>query len=102
MIGDKIDKEDPYWQNFLLHLQFNDYIFAPTNMAAHLPYLIVDHHKTFKELYKCSIIPKMHYMVHYPEWMSRYTIMLVLLDVYMYYNIRVSVHVCLCTGMDHW
>lgn len=74
MIGDKIDDEDPYWENFLLHLQINEYIFAPTicnDMAVHLQDLIVDHHKTFKELYRCSIIPKMHYMVHYPEWMSR-------------------------------
>ena len=74
MIGSKIDEEDPYWQNFLLHLQINDYIFAPTvscYVAAHLHDLIVDHHKTFKELYTCSIIPKMHYMVHYPEWMNK-------------------------------
>ena len=71
MIGDKVDDEDAHWQNFLLHLQINDYIFAPVisdDMVAHLEDLIADHHKTFKELYMCS---KMHYMVHYPEWMSR-------------------------------
>lgn len=75
MIGEKVDSEDAYWQNYLLHLQINDYIFAPVisdDMVAHLEGLIADHHKTFKELYMCSIIPKMHYMVHYPEWMSRY------------------------------
>ena len=75
MIGDKIDTDDPYWQNFLLHLHLNDYIFAPVvsdDMAAHVHDLIIDHHKAFKELYSCQIIPKMHYMVHYPEWMSRY------------------------------
>ena len=68
MIGDKIDEEDPYWHNFLLHLQINDYTFAPVisdDMAAHLEGLIADHHRTFKELYMCPIVPKMHYMVHY-------------------------------------
>ena len=74
MIGEDIDEDDPYWENFLLHLEINDYIFAPivsNDMATHLHDLIVDHHKTFQELYACTIIPKMHYMVHYPEWMSR-------------------------------
>ena len=74
MIGEKVDEEDPYWENFLLHLGINEYIFAPTvsdGMSAHLHDLIVDHHRTFKELYMCSVIPKMHYMVHYPEWMRR-------------------------------
>lgn len=74
MIGEKVDEEDPYWQNFLLHLEINEYIFSPTvtdEMCSHLHDLIVEHHTAFKELYMCSIIPKMHYMLHYPEWMRR-------------------------------
>lgn len=74
MIGKEIDHGDEHWRNFLLHLKIVDYVFAPVvtqTMAAYLRELIQDHHIAFKSLYTGPIIPKMHYMVHYPEWMAR-------------------------------
>lgn len=75
MIGERITKDDKHWENFLLHLSIVDYTFAPVisdSMIAYLRELIHDHHTAFKELYPSSpIIPKMHYMIHYPQWMAR-------------------------------
>ena len=74
MIRDKIDKDDHYWQNILLHIELNEYIFAlvtSDNIAVYVHDLIFDHRTGFKELYSCLIIPKMHYVVHYPEWISK-------------------------------
>ena len=76
MIGSEIAADDEHWNNYLLLLEILDYIFAPvlTNEAvAHLKVLINDHHQGFKNLYPTSpIIPKMHYMIHYPELILRY------------------------------
>lgn len=76
MIGAKISEGDQRWCNFLRLLRIMDYLFAPVlskDCVAHLKELIEEHHKEFKELYpSCTIIPKMHYMVHYPEFIERY------------------------------
>ena len=73
MIGQEID-DDKDWKNYLLHLKIIDYI-APVvsdDMPAYLRELIQDHHLAFKALYPTApIIPKMHYMIHYPKWMVR-------------------------------
>lgn len=75
MIGDKIPEDDSNWKNFILLLEIIDYIFAPEiscDDVAYLHTLIEEHHQAFIELYTlCSIIPKMHYMVHYPEQILR-------------------------------
>ncbi len=48
-----------------------DYLLAPTitlNCISHLRELIQEHHETFKDLYpSCTIIPRMHCMIHYKE-----------------------------------
>ncbi len=75
MIGEKIEVDSVYWKNFLLQMRIVDYIFAPVvsqDIAAYLRELIEDHHLTFQSLYPSGpITPKMHYMVHYPQWMSK-------------------------------
>lgn len=75
MIGEKVPREDEHWNNFLLLLTIQDYVFAPCISPRSISYLkglIDDHHQTFKDLYPTSsIIPKMHYMVHYPECIQR-------------------------------
>ena len=39
---------------------------------AYILFLIEQHHSEFKVLYpNCSITPKFHFMVHYPEFISR-------------------------------
>ena len=75
MIGDKIPKDDARWQNFLLLLEIIDYLFAPVLSHDHVAYLgvlIEEHHQAFTDLYpECNITPKLHYMVHYPQWITR-------------------------------
>ena len=79
MIGHKVPVDDDHWSNFLMLLSITDLVFAPTlssNCLSYLKDLICEHHETFKSLYPaCSIIPKMHYMVHYPECIERYVIL---------------------------
>uniref|UniRef100_A0A1X7V4A6 Uncharacterized protein n=1 Tax=Amphimedon queenslandica TaxID=400682 RepID=A0A1X7V4A6_AMPQE len=76
MIGNHIPKDNPYWLHFLALLEIVDYLFAPiisTECLDHMRILIRDHHSAFKELYpECNLIPKMHYMVHYPDWIQRF------------------------------
>ncbi len=80
MIGHKVPEHDDHWKNFLLLLRITDLVFAPalsTDCLAYLKELICEHHETFKHLYPtCSIIPKMHYMVHYPECIEKYDILI--------------------------
>ncbi len=76
MIGDQVSEDDEKWKNFLLLLSIMDYLLAPTitlNCISHLRELIQEHHETFKDLYpSCTIIPKMHYMIHYPDCIKKY------------------------------
>lgn len=75
MIGSQIPQDNIYWLNYLVLLNIIDYLFAPVishECIDHLQVLIADHHSTFKEIYpQCNIIPKMHYMVHYPQWIRK-------------------------------
>ena len=73
MVGEKIEEGNRHWENFLLHLSIVDYTFVPVisdGIVAYIREMIHDHHLAFKELYpSCPINPKMHYMVHYSQWM---------------------------------
>lgn len=57
-------------------LDIVDIIFAPVvdqSVVAHLRSKIQEHHMEFTRLYPdASVIPKMHFMVHYPVLMLRY------------------------------
>ena len=47
-------------------------------LAAYLRELILEHHTAFKDLYpERPITPKMHYIIHIPQWMTR------LIDLYV-------------------
>ena len=56
-------------------LDTTDIISSPVtnaSQAANLVILVVEHHKEFSALYpNCSIIPKVHYIMHYPNAMIR-------------------------------
>ena len=73
--GREVPEEDPHWENFLTLITFLDYLMAPIisqDDIAFLRYLIEQHHLQFTKLYSsCSITLKFHYMVHYPEYISR-------------------------------
>ena len=75
MLGESVPEEDPHWECFFQMLTIVDYIFAPVTsgeIATYLKELIQDHHELFTEVYPTSpVIPKMHYMIHIPDWMER-------------------------------
>ena len=75
MIGDIIPTDDEHWQNFLALVTIMDYVVAPVvspDIAAFLLDLIRSHREMFQQLYpECSIIPKLHYMIHIPEWILK-------------------------------
>ncbi|KAK3731628.1 hypothetical protein QZH41_015892 [Actinostola sp. cb2023] len=75
LIGAKVPPTDEKWVLFLKMLDITDMIFAPVtsaNQSANLSLLIEEHHEEFKNLYpNCSIIPKLHYIIHYPRTMTR-------------------------------
>ena len=78
IIGDLVPEGDEKWELFLQLLTIIDYVFAPkttSDIVAHVRMLINYHHTKFTLLYpECSIIPKLHYMVHIPSWMERYVL----------------------------
>lgn len=75
IIGTKVVEVDEKWQLYLKMLDTTDIIFSPVtgyNQASSLSVLIEEHHTEFKWLYpNCSMIPKMHYIIHYPRTMIR-------------------------------
>jgi hypothetical protein len=75
IVGAKVPATDEKWVLFLNMLEVTDMIFAPVasaNQCANLSLLIEEHHEELKELYPdCSVIPKMHYIIHYPRSMIR-------------------------------
>ena len=74
LIGDLIPEGEIHWQNFLLLLQIEEILFAPATspeLAAYLVVLISEYLETFSALYTRPIIPKQHYMVHYPRQIVR-------------------------------
>ena len=76
LIGDLVPEGNPYWDCFVLLLEIMDLLFSPITSAhetVQLRLLIIIYHQTFQELYPHrSITPKMHYLVHYPDWIDRY------------------------------
>uniref|UniRef100_A0A1X7U1C6 Uncharacterized protein n=1 Tax=Amphimedon queenslandica TaxID=400682 RepID=A0A1X7U1C6_AMPQE len=75
MIGHIIPVDNDHWNNFCLLLTIMDYLFALTispNAINYLRIIIAEHHESFQQLHQnCSFVPKMHYMVHYLDWIQR-------------------------------
>ena len=76
IIGEEVPVDDEHWQNFLDLLVIVDYVFAPVislDSAAFLHDAICSHHEQFCRLYPGrSITPKLHYMIHIPEWILKW------------------------------
>lgn len=76
MIGKYISKHDEHWSHFLQLLDVIEYTLSPTVYSyapAYLAFLIQDNLETYKKLYpEASFIPKMHYLVHIPQYLERY------------------------------
>ena len=75
IIGNRVPPEDERWQLFNMLLEINDIVFSPIvneDTIGVLEGLIEEHHATFVGLYPGrSVIPKMHYMIHFPSQMLR-------------------------------
>ena len=73
LIGDLIPDDDQYWELSLKLMDIVDILFSPKtsdDYAAYLSTLIYEHHHDFRRLYPdCTIIPKMHFMIHMPRLM---------------------------------
>ena len=68
-VGDKIPIDDPHWQCYFVLLEITKYSTARVvslTSAEYLETLIEQHHHMLKTIYPHqSIIPKMHYLVHF-------------------------------------
>ena len=75
MIGADVPCHNQQWECFLQLMIIVDYVFAPVTSIEVIDYvkdLIETHHQSFKELYPSApIIPKLHYMIHIPDWIER-------------------------------
>lgn len=75
LIGDKISTDDPHWCCFLLLRKTLDIVLSPivsTNQISSLKLLIKEHHTRYVALYGLdAYIPKMHFLLHYPEQIER-------------------------------
>ena len=64
-------EDDEQWQLFQILLEITDLVLsplAPERSMGVLEGLIEEHRHTFIQLYPGrSVIPKMHYLVHYPS-----------------------------------
>ncbi|XP_015773170.1 PREDICTED: uncharacterized protein LOC107351398 [Acropora digitifera] len=73
IVGNLVPEDDEHWQHYCALLQIVRIIFSPVINREQIPYLqvlIQEFLEKFKDLYpQCSIIPKMHYMVHMPRTM---------------------------------
>lgn len=75
LIGDKIKVHDKNWDSFLLLLRICSIAISPVitpDTVAYLRILIEEKLVLFRQLYPdASIIPKLHYMIHYPAQIIR-------------------------------
>ena len=72
IIGRIIPEDDEHWRCFLLLLQIIDIVMCPVtskSVSTSLKFLINEHHCLFMLLYNKEI-PKLHFVVHYPEQME--------------------------------
>ena len=86
MVGRYINKDDDNWLHFLQLLDIMEYTFSPTVLL--LAVIISSNLTTYKELYpESSFIPKMHYMVHIPQYLYKYVKSLMHVFCQIYSNI---------------
>lgn len=72
LAGNLVDKKSQHWHLFILLREICSIVFAPVvthRLAVFLKELIVEHHTLFKKLYDRNLIPKHHFMIHYPKMM---------------------------------
>ena len=72
LVGDLVPEDDINWANYVLLLDIVGKVMASKTTRGEASYLtdhIAQHHAVFKQIYpNRPLTPKMHYMVHIPEW----------------------------------
>ena len=75
IVADKVTESDERWHCFLLLCKIIDILTSPVasaDLCGSLKVLIDDHHCEYIRIYsEESVIPKFHYLVHYPEQILR-------------------------------
>lgn len=72
LVGDLVSVGSEHWHLFILLREICSIVFAPVvtyGLAVFLTQLIIEHHTLFKKLYDRNLIPKHHFMTHYPRMM---------------------------------
>ena len=92
MIGHLISEDDDHWTHYIQLLEIVDIIFAPiidSDAPGYLEVLIEENLLDFVELYREAVLPKMHYLIHIPRLLARYSYMYILCNSvisYMYFK----------------
>ena len=75
LIAERIPENDERWQCFLLLCKIVDILACPvasTDLCGSLKVLIQEHHLQFIALYsEDAVIPKFHFLLHYPQQITR-------------------------------
>lgn len=76
ILGDKVPEDDNHWTLFLILIRICSIALAPIcspDLIAYLRVIIEEYLSSFRELYpERMLIPKQHYMIHYPSQMERF------------------------------
>ena len=71
LVGDKVPEDNAHWLSFLLLRKIVDIVVSPVfseSLCSSLKILIKEHHTKFVGLYGIeTCIPKMHFLLHYPD-----------------------------------
>lgn len=75
IIGDKIPRDDKVWRLYILLRRIIDIIVSPKvtkESAQQLKKFIKDHNSLYKNLFKETLKPKFHFLIHYPRLLLRF------------------------------
>lgn len=75
LVADFVDQKSEHWHLFILLKEICSIVFAPVvtyGLAVFLKQLIIEHHTLFKKLYERNLIPKHHFMIHYPRMIVKF------------------------------
>ena len=96
LVGDLVPEGHEHWENFLQLVTIMDYVFGHVtspSLADYLGVLIEDFLIEFRRLYpERQLTPKMHYIIHLPSWIKRFTA--------LFYAINYCVHACMAVTTD--
>jgi hypothetical protein len=75
IIGSDVSLNCPYWDNFTVLLEACSIIFSPCitmNMIEFLRLCIEEYLHSFQILYNKTLIPKQHFLIHYPQLILKF------------------------------